>query len=174
MPSSSLRGGCQHSISTSSQGMHGMDGYPNAVEAAAYSAGLQKGQQMLLLRGFDGLLHALISSIVEFFMSVLWVPIVVQSLPSQWHSSPTGKPSDATPVHTQQLPLTNTAVLWIMLCVSASAVRVCCLIRFSRYPAILARDVEALEAQLSGLADLLGCDLQRACEHGPCGVGDHA
>lgn len=37
--------------------------------------------------------------------------------------------------------------------------------RFSRYPAILARSVEALEAQLSGLADLLGCDLQRACEH---------
>jgi hypothetical protein len=36
--------------------------------------------------------------------------------------------------------------------------------RFSRYPAILARTVEALEAQLSGLADLLGCDLQRACE----------
>lgn len=34
--------------------------------------------------------------------------------------------------------------------------------RFSRYPAILARSVEALEAQLSGLAGLLGCDLQRA------------
>jgi hypothetical protein len=34
--------------------------------------------------------------------------------------------------------------------------------RFSRYPAILARPVEALESQLSGLAELLGTDLQRA------------
>ncbi|WIA11405.1 hypothetical protein OEZ85_011523 [Tetradesmus obliquus] len=34
--------------------------------------------------------------------------------------------------------------------------------RFSRYPAILARSVDALEAQLSGLAGLLGCDIQRA------------
>eukprot|EP00879_Flechtneria_rotunda_P010095 GHRR01010553.1.p1 GENE.GHRR01010553.1~~GHRR01010553.1.p1 ORF type:complete len:552 (+),score=265.30 GHRR01010553.1:262-1917(+) len=34
--------------------------------------------------------------------------------------------------------------------------------RFSRYPAILARSVEALEAQLSSLAELLGSDLQRA------------
>lgn len=33
---------------------------------------------------------------------------------------------------------------------------------FSRYPAILARSVEALEAQLSGLAELLGSDLQKA------------
>jgi hypothetical protein len=34
--------------------------------------------------------------------------------------------------------------------------------RFSRYPAILARSVDALEAQLSGLAELLGADIQRA------------
>jgi hypothetical protein len=36
----------------------------------------------------------------------------------------------------------------------------CC--SFSRYPAILARSVDALEAQLSGLAELLGADIQRA------------
>lgn len=36
--------------------------------------------------------------------------------------------------------------------------------RFSRYPEILERSVDALEAQLSGLAELLGSDLQRAGE----------
>ncbi|KAF6261618.1 hypothetical protein COO60DRAFT_742444 [Scenedesmus sp. NREL 46B-D3] len=34
--------------------------------------------------------------------------------------------------------------------------------RFSRYPAILARSVDALEGQLSDLAELLGADIQRA------------
>lgn len=36
----------------------------------------------------------------------------------------------------------------------------CC--RFARHPSILARSVDALEAQLDGLAQLLGTNIQRA------------
>lgn len=78
-------------------------------------------------------------------------------------------PANAGPGHNSNIAATCTLVAVDANCPAlpcvASLLRLLgVLSRFSRYPAILARTPDALEAQLSGLADLLGCDLQRACE----------